>query len=437
MKRDLYAKLLDWKGSHYRKPLILRGARQVGKTYLLKEFGRANYQNVVYVNFERDPGTADFFRGRLSLAGIIEKLSIYFETEILPQTTLLIFDEIQNAPEALGSLKYFAEEAGEYHVAAAGSLLGLKVNNPTAFPVGKTEFLELHPMSFGEFLEAAGKAGLRRLIAEKTSLEPLEAAFHEKLLHLLRLYYFVGGMPEAVALYIEDRSLSRVREIQRQILTGHVHDFGKHTTKTESIRLGRVRDSLPARLALENKKFRFADISPHARLRDYAEAFGWLSDAGLIRLCHALKAARLPLSGYRREGAFKAYILDVGLLGARLDLSERMILDGNRLFTEFHGVFVENYVAQELVAAGTEELYYWTSDSIAEVDFVVSSGDRIHALEAKAGSSTKTKSLRFFGEKYKIPDLSRTNLLNFKRDGGISNYPLYAVSRFPDLGGKL
>lgn len=431
MKRDLYKKLLDWKHSTWRKPLILKGARQVGKTYVLKEFGTKEYENTAYFNFEQDPGLAEFFRGRINPRAIIEKLSAYLEAAIKPGKTLIVLDEVQSSPEALTSLKYFQEEAAEFHIAAAGSLLGLKVGKTTPFPVGKVTFLELYPFSFGEFLEGIGRSRLRQLLDGKTTFDPLETSFHEELLDRLRLYYFIGGMPEAVATYAASRDLKKVREIQNAILTAYLHDFAKHTTKTESVRLSLVWHAIPAQLAKENKKFRYSEISKHARSRDYAESLQWIYDAGLIHKCFNVRTPKLPLSGYRDDDVFKVYFLDVGLLGARLGLSERTIVDGNRLFDEYNGAFVENFVAQELIAAGRRELYYWTSAGLAEVDFIVVHDELILPLEVKAGTSIKKKSLLVYGGKYHPSVLSRATLMNFKHDGNIFNYPLYGIFRFP------
>jgi predicted AAA+ superfamily ATPase len=296
-------------------------------------------------------------------------------------------------------------------------------------------------MTFGEFLEALGRSGLRRMLVEKSDFEPFETAFHDELLDLLKKYYFVGGMPEAVARYAAGGDMREVRTIQIDILEAHGHDFRKHTGKAEAVRLGRVWDAVPGQLARENKKWRYAEVARHARARDYADAVGWLADAGLVLRSHRITAPRMPLAGYRDENAYKLYLLDVGLLGARLGLSERTIVSGNDLFVEYHGAFAENFVAQELTAsragrgghaAGDRAvLYYWTSDGLAEVDFLVEEGERIYPLEVKAGASAKKKSLLFYGNKYAPPALSRATAMNFKRDGTIFNYPLYAVSRFP------
>jgi predicted AAA+ superfamily ATPase len=433
MKRNIYASLLEWKKSPYRKPLIMSGARQVGKTYVLKEFAAGEYRHSVYFNFEMDPRLGDFFRGRLDPAQIIEKLSIYTESRIVAEDSLVIFDEIQECPEALNSLKYFQELAPSFHVAAAGSLLGTTLGKATHFPVGKVSFLNLLPMSFNEFLEGIGRAGLRGLLERKDDFTPLEAGFHEDLLGLLKTYYFVGGMPEAVVRYAETGELGKVRLVQAEILGAYDRDLAKHTTKAEAVKNSRVWSALPAQLGRENKKFRFAAVAGQARARDYMDSVQWLVNAGLAHKCHAVTAPKLPLAGYREENAFKLYMLDVGLLGARLDLSEKTVIEGNRLFQEYNGAFVENYAAQELLAAGNKELHYWTSPGRAEVDFVMASGEAILPLEVKSGTSREKRSLRVYGERFKPPALSRAGARNFKRDGDFCNYPLYAVSLFPSL----
>jgi len=414
----------------------MRGARQVGKTFILKEFGSNEYRHTAYFNFEMDPRLRDFFTGRLEPLAILDRLSIYSERRIEPGTDLIIFDEIQECPEALNSLKYFRELAPEFHIAAAGSLLGITVGKSTAFPVGKVTFLTLYPMSFLEFLDGVGKSALGRLLEEKEDFTPLEPAFHDDLLEMLKIFYFVGGMPEAVARYAESRDLDSARRVQSDILDAIAHDLAKHTTKSEAVKNGRIWDAMPAQLGKENKKFQFASVSAHARAREYLDSVQWLVNAGLAHKCHNLTTPRLPLSGYRDEGVFKLYVLDVGLLAGRLGLSPKTIINGNSLFQEFNGAFVENFTAQELLAAGAGELYYWSSKSRAEVDFVVAAGESIYPLEVKAGAGREKRSLRVFAERFGPRTLSRTGTRNFKRDGDVCNYPLYAVSLFPRLSAR-
>ncbi len=432
MKRDIYNQLLQWKTSESRKPLIVKGARQVGKTYILQEFGSNEYANMVYFNFEEDPELRDLFKGRLLPEKILEKLIIYQESNIVPEQTLIIFDEIQNAPEALTSLKYFCEKAPEYHIVAAGSLLGVKLGQSAPFPVGKVNFINLYPLSFAEFLDASGKSKLRIFLENKSEFSPIATSFHSDLIDLLKIYYFVGGMPEAVRQYIKNKDLNNVRKIQNEILAAYAIDFSKYTTKTEAIRIAKTWESLPGQLAKENKKFKFAEIRKNARARDYSEAIQWLVDGGLVYKVSNVKTPKLPLCGYQEE-KFKLYLLDVGLLGAMINVTQRIIIEGNRQFSEYNGAFVENYVAQELVAHGQNNLYYWSSKSSAEVDFVVAWQEQIFPLEVKAGVSRQKKSLRVYGQKYNPPVLSRSTLMNFKKDGDIKNYPLYAVWLFPQI----
>jgi len=429
MKRDIYKQLIAWKQSTLRKPLVLKGARQVGKTYILKKFGEREYDSVAYFNFEEDPELNDIFSGRLSPERIIDMLSIYHGSRILPDQTLIIFDEIQNSPLTLTSLKYFCENAPEYHIAAAGSLLGVKVGQSAPFPVGKVNFLDMHPMSLGEFLGAVGKKQLQLFIEDKTDFHSIPASFHIELIDFLKIYYFVGGMPGVVDQYVKDKDLNKVRSIQNEILSAYSMDFSKYTTKTEAIRIAGIWESIPGQLARENKKFTFSRINKNARSRDYVEAIQWLVDAGLVKKANNIKTPKLPLSGYR-DNKFKLYFLDIGLLGAMINVPQKAIIEGDSLFSEYNGAFVENYVAQEFVFRGQKELFYWSSKNTAEVDFVVSLKNQILPLEVKAGVSRQKKSLRVYGEKYKPPVLSRSTLMNFKEDGRIRNYPLYAVSLF-------
>ena len=430
MKRDIYYNLLEWKESSRRKPLILQGARQVGKTYILKGFGEKEYPDTAYFNFEEDPVLNDFFKGKISSKEIIEKLSIYLDKDILPEKTLIIFDEIQNSPAALTSLKYFNEDANQYHIVTAGSLLGIKVGQSAPFPVGKVNFLNLYPLSFCEYLNGIGKSRLCQFLKNIKTLEPIEEGFHRELIEALKMYYFIGGMPEAIVQYKKDGDLKEVRAIQDEILKAYTMDFSKHTTKQEAIKLSNIWNSIPGQLAKENKKFKFSEISKNARARDYNESIQWLVDAGLVYQCFNIKTPKMPLSGYREDNIFKLYLLDAGLLGALLRLSPKTIVKGNELFSEYNGAFTESYVAQELIAYDNRDLYYWSSGNTAEVDFLIPSNEEIIPLEVKAGINTKKKSLKIYGGKYNIPVLSRTTLRNFKHDGKIRNYPLYAVFYF-------
>ncbi len=431
MKRDLYKQLLQWKKSTDRQPLLLQGARQVGKTYLLKEFGTREFTNYCYINFEEMPSCKAFFEADLKPHRIVQDLEIHLEMKIDPATTLIIFDEIQQCPNALTSLKYFCENAPEYFVAAAGSLLGVKLSGARGFPVGKVHFCQLFPMSFFEFLSAIGKPSLRAMLEGINAFEPIAEPHHQQLLELLKLYFYVGGMPKPVLRYVQTGDLDVVRETQEDILKAYVHDFAKHAPASQVMKITQIWDSIPLHLGRENKKFIFSAIKKSARAREYEEALQWLLDAELIVRVQQVSTPKLPLSGYGDQEAFKVYLLDVGLLGAMCRLPARVIVEGDQLFVEFKGAFTENYVAQGLKAALGRSPNYWTSEGEAKVDFLIESQGKLFPLEVKSGTSKKKKSLLVYGEKYHPPALSRTSLMNLKKDGELCNYPLYLVSRFP------
>ncbi len=431
MQRDLYQKLLAWKTSPRRKPLVLQGARQVGKTYLLKKFGKNEYEDFAYFNFEEDPGLKEYFQGVLLPEKILQKLEIHRGKKIEPQKTLVFFDEIQESSEALNSLKYFCEQANNFHVVSAGSLLGVKVDHKRSFPVGKVNFLHLYPLTFLEFLAAQGKIHLKNLIEGLQPFESLEGPIHRELIDDLRLYYAIGGMPEAVFHYTEHRDLQETRVIQQEILKAYTLDFAKHAHPSDVMKIATVWEALPAQLAKENKKFVFSAIKSSARAREYETAIQWLVDAGLVYKVKNISKPHLPLASYADAQAFKLYSLDVGLLAAMTHLVPQTLLQADKLFTEFKGALTENYVAQELVATHDQALYYWTSPGKAEVDFLLEFKGEIYPLEVKSGLSQKTRSLRVYEEIYHPTTLSRTSIMNFKKDGGISNYPLYSMVRFP------
>ncbi|MBS0620404.1 MAG: ATP-binding protein [Verrucomicrobia bacterium] len=428
MKRDIYHLLEKWKGSDRRKPLVLNGARQVGKTYALKHFGKTSYEKVAYLNFEKDEKLAQYFDNTLDPKQLIQILSIHTGVDIVPQHTLLIFDEIQECPKALNSLKYFCEEATEYHVAAAGSLLGVKTAAGKGFPVGKVNFLHLFPLTFFEFLSALGHEKIRHFLEGLTAFDPLPVPLHEKLIHLLKLYLFIGGMPEAVASYASSESLSVVREIQLEILSAYEKDFAKHAPPHEIMKITTVWQQVHRQLAKENKKFIFAAIRKSARGRDYEEAIQWLTDAGLIHKSYLVESPKFPLSAYADNTTFKIFLADVGLLGAQSNLSAQTVIDGDVLFTEFKGALTENFIAQELIANHQQKLYYWASEGTAEVDFLIEADHEIYPLEVKGGSSQKKKSLLVYDQKYSPPKLLRASSMNLKHDGALYNYPLYLIT---------
>jgi len=429
MKRDLYKQLLLWKNSPLRQPLLLQGARQVGKTHLLKEFSVQEYKNCCYVNFEEMGACKNFFETDLKPHRILRDLSIHLEIKIEPATTLIVFDEIQQCPNALTSLKYFCEHAQEYSVAAAGSLLGVKLSGARGFPVGKVHFCHLFPMSFFEFLDAVGRPMLRTLLEEIKDFEPIAEPHHQQLLELLKIYLYVGGMPKPVLRYVQTGDFDVVRETQEDLLKAYVHDFAKHAPPSLVMKITQIWDSIPIHLGKENKKFIFSALKKSARARDYEEALQWLLDAELIYRVNQITTPKLPLKSYGDREAFKVYLLDVGLLAAMCRLPARIIVDGDHLFVEFKGSFTENYVAQALKTALGGPIYYWASEREAEVDFLVEWEGELFPLEVKSGRSTKKKSLLVYQKKYHPRLLSRSSLMNVKKDGDLCNYPLYLVSR--------
>ena len=434
MKRDIYHRMLEWKSSKRRKPLLIRGARQVGKTYILRQFGNKEYENVAYVNFEENPALDDFFQQKLDPKTIIANLSLYIGREIKAGNDLIIFDEIQASSNALNALKYFSEQAGEYHIAAAGSLIGIILSRPRSFPVGKVNFLDMYPLTFLEYLEAVGRPELRQLIETKKGFTPFPQPFHDELVEWLGKYLFVGGMPEPVKVFIETGSFAEIRKNQKEILDSYMLDFAKHTITSEIPKLGMLWDSVPAYLARENKKFIFSAIRKSARAREYESALQWLEDAGLIYKSYQVAKAKHPLKAFMNRSTFKVFVLDVGILGAMTNLLPKAFIGKDSLFSEYKGAFVENYVAQQLRSGKEIGLYYWTSKGgKAELDFLYEHGSQILPLEAKAGINPKSKSLTSFDRQFNPAVLSRTTLLNLRRDGKICNYPLYAVSLFPKL----
>ncbi|MFH1358032.1 MAG: DUF4143 domain-containing protein, partial [bacterium] len=399
--------------------------RQIGKTYILKEFGKEYYPDFVYCNFEENSELHNLFEINLDVHRIIEELSLYFEKKI-SEDMLIIFDEIQSCPRALTSLKYFCENLRNYHVVAAGSLLGVKLARASSFPVGKVNFFNMYPMTFLEFLIAMDKKGLSELLQKKNDYTPLSEPFHSELLSLYKKYLFIGGMPEVVFNHIQTRDYQKTRILQLQILKAYEEDFSKHTTKTDAIKISQVWQSVPLQLAREQKKFKYADIKKGGRAKEFEQAIHWLKETGLVHLCFRLKQPGLPIKAYSERSHFKLYALDTGLLGAMLNLSEKTIVEGHKLFNHFHGAFIENFVAQELKAYRDDDLFYWTSESIAEVDFILSCDDHIYPLEVKAGLSNRKKSLFVYDGKYQPQKLITMTQKNYYSDGKFVNIPLYS-----------
>ncbi len=427
MKRTIYPKLLAWKNNHRRKPLLLQGARQVGKTYIVEEFGVSEYGTFVKFNFEQNPALGELFKKNLNPADIIENLSLYYGKKISSQDTLIFFDEIQIAPEVLTSLKYFQEEAPEYHIIAAGSLLGVSVAKESSFPVGKVNFMMLYPMSFYEYLIAFGEELLAEKIHKKNNPEPFLEVIHESLLSHLKMYLYLGGMPEVLQEYKTNGDIALAREIQNEILEAYSRDFSKYSDKILTIKITEFWQSIPRQLAKEKKKFKYSEARKKSRASTFEQAVTWLKKAGLINVAYNISVPKLPLSGYADFSKFKVYLLDCGLLGAMLNISSDIIITGNQLFAEYNGAFIENFVASEFVSRGVKELYYWTSKSDAEVDFILQNNNTILPLEVKSGLNRNIKSLRSYADRYHPHKIYRTSPRNFTEDNDCINIPLYGA----------
>jgi uncharacterized protein len=432
MERVAYQTLRSWKTDPFRKPLLVQGARQVGKTYLLLEFGRKEYNDYAYFNFEETPELSTLFDRDLTPDKILESLSAYQGKLIRAETTLVFFDEIQACPRALTSLKYFCEQAPQVHVVAAGSLLGVSVGKTSSFPVGKVNFLTLYPLSFLEFAEALGEHHVSALLRSNNTLAPIADLLHDKLTGLLRYYLFLGGMPEVVQNYILTKDLGAARLIQKEILKAFERDFSKYTTPTEAIRVSEIWRSIPTQLARENKKFKYGDVKKNGRASQFESAVEWLRKAGLIYTAHNVTTAKLPLSGYEDHSRFKAYLFDCGLVGAMTDMQSRTIVTGNTIFSEYNGAFVENLVADELARKNDGGLHYWLSEGIAEVDFLMEHDQTILPLEVKSGLNRNIKSLWAYAKKFNSPRVYRTSPRNFECRDEFVNIPLYAIGLFPE-----
>ena len=426
MERKAIKQLEDWKRREDRKPLIITGARQVGKTWLMKEFGAANYKQVAYVNFESNQQMRSLFEADFSIDRIL--LAIEAVTGVKPQAedTLIIFDEIQEAPKGLTVLKYFCENAPQYHLMAAGSLLGIALHQGTSFPVGKVDFVDMYPMTFREFLQALNEEKLLKLLDNKDW--QLISMFKAQLINLLRQYYYVGGMPEVVLSYINTHDLNRVRVLQKAILNAYEQDFSKHAPASEVPRIRMVWNSIPSQLAKENKKFIYGLMKEGARAREFEQAISWLVDCGLVYKIHRIKKAAMPLKIYEDLSVFKLYMLDCGLLGALVEAPAADMLVENSIFSEFKGIFTEQYVLQQLIVCPEVSVYYWSSErSDGELDFVCQLPDKISPIEVKAEENLHAKSLRSFISRY--PDLKgiRFSMSDYREESWMTNVPLYAL----------
>ena len=428
MYRQAIEELKKWQNNLNRKPLIIRGARQVGKTWLMREFGKTCFGHTVYINFDGNERMSELFSGDMDVRRIIMGLELEAGFKINPKNTLVIFDEVQEVPLALTSLKYFNENAPEYQIVAAGSLLGVALHEGTSFPVGKVEFLDLYPLDFTEFLMATGKAQFAELL-EKGDFS-MVTSFKTKYIDSLKHYYFVGGMPEVVFSFSQDNDFNKVREIQKRILDAYEQDFSKHAPNEVVPRIRLLWNSIPAQLAKENKKFVYGLVKEGARAREYELAMLWLIDCGLVIKVSRITKPALPLKAYEDLKAFKLFTLDVGLLSCMSRLNPQTLLDGNALFEEFKGALTEQYVLQQLKAIKGLDTYYWSNDrGNAEVDFVIDNGRTVVPIEAKAETNLKAKSLKTYKDMFS-PEISvRTSMSDYHKEEWLVNLPLYAIGQ--------
>ena len=420
--------LLQWKGKKNRKPLIIMGARQVGKTWLMKEFGKNCYEKTAYISFYNNQRMNAVFENDFDIERIIMNLNIESGVTITPGNTLIIFDEIQEAPKALASLKYFYENAPQYSIIAAGSLLGVALHQGTSFPVGKVDFLKLCPMSFNEFILAVGEKGLHEALRSQDY--ELINAYAGKYTDLLKKYYYVGGMPEVVQTYIDSDDLFEVREIQNNLLQYYEEDFSKHAPKEVVPRIMMVWNSIPSQLAKENRKFMYGALREGARAKDFELAIQWLEDAGLILKSYRVSKPDIPLIAYMEMNSFKMFMFDVGLLTAKAGLSARLLLEGSRIFEEFKGALTEQYVAQELHAAGYPLYYFATARSTGKIDFMLQGDLDCVPIEVKAEQNLRARSLRAFCDKYKPGMAIRSSMSNYKQEDWLTNVPLYMLAEY-------
>ena len=426
MYRIAIEKLYKWKNNKRRKPLIIEGARQVGKTWLMKEFGKQAYADTVYINFDSNSRMANLFSADLDTDRLIMGLELYAGRKINPENTLLIFDEVQEVPRALASLKYFYENAPQYHIVCAGSLLGIALHQGTSFPVGKVDFLKLYPLSFSEFLMATGNERFAELLKNKDY--EMITSFKQTYIDALKHYYFIGGMPEAVQSFAESKDFNEVRAIQKRILAAYEQDFSKHAPNEIVPKIRMLWNSIPSQLARENKKFIYGLVREGGRAREYETAIMWLSDCGLVHKVSRVNATGIPLKAYEDLKAFKLFIVDVGLLGCMTGLRQRTLLDGDDLFVEFKGALTEQYVCQQLKTIEDLGIYYYTNDrGSCEIDFVVDTGEQIVPIEVKAETNLRAKSLKTYRERFE-PELSvRTSMADYKKEDWLLNLPLYAI----------
>ena len=427
MQRKILQSLQNWKQNPNRKPLIIQGARQVGKTWAMKHFGEQSFEQVAYINFDNNSRMKTLFSGDYDINRLILGLKIESGVDIQAHNTLIIFDEVQEVPQALSSLKYFYENAPEFYIVSAGSLLGVSLHHQVSFPVGKVDFLPLYPMDFHEFLRAMGKQDLVELLNLKDW--PLISAMKSRYIDLLRQYYFVGGMPEAVKVFIETQNFDAVRKVQKNLLMAYEQDFSKHIRDGQTVQKVRsIWHAIPEQLAKENKKFIYANLQKGARSKDYEIALQWLKDSGLVHSVPRIKKPHLPLSAYQ-DNAFKLYGLDIGLLSAQSHLDASVLLDGSRIFSEFKGALTEQYVLQQLIANQDNPVFYWaTEKGTAEVDFVVQQKQTVIPIEVKAEENLKAKSLKVYVEQFQPERAFRFSMADYREQDWLVNVPLYGFN---------
>lgn len=424
MYRLFINKLVKWKQSTSRKPLIIQGARQVGKTWIMKEFGKKHFQNIVYINFESSTRLQSIFQDDFDIQRILMVFEIETGVTIIPDDTLIILDEIQEADKGLTALKYFYENAPEYFVIAAGSLLGISLQKSNTFPVGKVDLLDIYPLNFEEFLINIHEKQLVNSLKEKNwkIIEP----FHEKLINYLRLYYFIGGMPEVVNAFIENKDFEQVRTIQKNIISGYENDFAKYAPVEIVPKIRLIWQSILGQLSKENKKFIYGQLKKGGRAKEFESAISWLTNAGLIIKCLKVEKPVIPLKSYTNFDVFKLYLLDIGLLNAMANVSEKIILNKNQILIEYKGALTEQFVCQELVIHN--DVFYWTADNAtAEVDFILQKDRDILPVEVKAEENLKAKSLKVFIEKYNTPKAIRISMSFYRKEEWMENIPLYGV----------
>lgn len=434
MKRFILNDLIKWKNSKYRKPLILKGVRQVGKTWILKEFGKLYYENIAYFNFDENIEYRQFFQTTKDVSRILQNLMLISNQKIEPKNTLIIFDEVQDCPEVINSLKYFYENAPEYHVACAGSLLGITLAKPSSFPVGKVEFLNIYPMTFSEFLLANGDENLKLFLDSIEDIEKIPDAFYNPLYEKLKMYYITGGMPESVYMWTKERDTELMIKSLNNIIEAYERDFAKHPNIKEFPKISMIWKSIPSQLSRENKKFIYKVVKEGARAREYEDALQWLVNANLVTKVYKSSAPKIPLSAYDDLSAFKIYLVDVGLLNRLSLLSPTAFGEGNRLFTEFKGALTENYILQSLIPQFEVSPRYW-SDNTYEVDFIIQNENDIFPIEVKAEKNTKSKSLFKFKEKYSenIKLRVRFSFDNLTLDNDLLNIPLFMADHSKKL----